>query len=161
MRETKEAAPAVRLHTTLNRLHDAGACRDRYEHLVEALGGVPFDHDAPINLLTILEHNGTEDCVWALCATAENCDVVARLIAADFAEAMLPIFERIRPNDGRPRAVITAARDFAFGRIDAATWATVRDATCAAAWDAACAAARTAQAVIIRRYLLPDAEVKS
>ena len=152
---------AMILTTTLNRLRAAHACAPRYEILVRALGGTTFDHDAPINLLTILEHNGVDDCLWALCATAENCDVVARLIAADFAEAMLPIFERIRPNDGRPRAVITAARDFAFGRIDAATWATARDATCAAAWDAACAAARTAQAVIIRRYLLPDAEVKS
>src|SRR5579872_851256 len=88
---------AQRLTTTLNRLKAAGACAPRYEHLVRCLGGVSFDHDSPINLLTILEHNGTEDCLWALCATAENCDTVARLMAADFAEAVLPIFERERP----------------------------------------------------------------
>lgn len=78
---------AVRLHTTLNRLHEAGACADGYRHLVECLGGVSFDHNAPINLLTILEHNGTTDCLWALRATIGNCDQVTRLMAADFAAA--------------------------------------------------------------------------
>ena len=78
----------ITLTTTLNRLRAAGACESRYAHLLRALGGTSLDHDAPINLLTILEHNGTEDCLWALCATAENCDQVARLMAADFAEAV-------------------------------------------------------------------------
>ena len=54
------------LTTTLSRLKAEGACRERYEHLVRALGGVTFDHDAPINLLAILEHNGQDDCLWAL-----------------------------------------------------------------------------------------------
>ena len=105
------------LTTTLNRLRSANACTSRYEHLLKALGGVKFDHNAPINLLTILEHNGTEDCLWALCATEENCDRVARLMAADFAEAALPFYEREYPNDGRPRAAIAAARAFARGEI--------------------------------------------
>jgi hypothetical protein len=56
------------------RIYPAGA--DSYKHLVKALGGVTFDHDAPINLLTILEHNGAEDCLWALCATEQNCEVL-------------------------------------------------------------------------------------
>jgi len=146
----------IRLTTTLNRLHAAGACTSRYEHLVKALGGVTFDHDAPINLLTILEHNGAEDCIWALCATVENCDRVARLMAADFAELALPIFERQYPNDGRPRAAIAAARAYAREEISAAASAAASAASAAAraardAWDAS-----AAQAEIIRRYLLPD-----
>ena len=64
----------MELTTTLNRLRAAGACESRYAHLLRALGGTSVDHDAPINLLTILEHNGMDDCLWALCATAENCD---------------------------------------------------------------------------------------
>jgi hypothetical protein len=143
---------AVRLTTTLNLLKKAGACRERYAHLVKALGGTSVDHNAPINLLTILELNGTEDCLWALCATEQNCDQVARLMAADFAEAVLPIFERELPNDMRPRQAIQAARDFAVGRIGAAArdaawdaaWAAARDAARAAARDAAWAAARDA-----------------
>jgi len=59
----------MKLTTTLNRLKSANACTSRYEHLVKALGGVSFDHDAPIDLLTILEHNGVNDCEWAL----RNC----------------------------------------------------------------------------------------
>jgi hypothetical protein len=162
---------AVRLTTTLNLLKKAGACRERYAHLVKALGGTSVDHNAPINLLTILELNGTEDCLWALCATEQNCDQVARLMAADFAEAVLPIFERELPNDMRPRQAIQAARYFAVGRIgaavrdaaraavraavrdaaeaaEAAAWAAaeaaVRDAARAAAWAAARAAVRDA-----------------
>src|ERR1035438_7392938 len=96
------------LSTTLNLLHKAGACRDRYAHLVAALGGTSFAHDAPINLLTILKHNGTEDCLWALCATEQNCDKIARVMAADFAEAVLPLFERERLEDDRPRKAIAA-----------------------------------------------------
>ena len=128
----------TRLTTTLNRLKSAGACTGRYKHLVRALGGVSFNHDEPINLLRILEINGVEDCLWALCATAENCDRIARLMAADFAEAVLPVYERDYPNDGRPRAAIAAARAHARGEIAAAAWA--------------------AEAKIIRCHLIPDEE---
>ena len=151
---------AVRLTTTLNRLRLAGACAPRYEYLVRALGGVSFDHDAPINLLTVLRHNGVEDCLWALCATEQNCDQVARLMAADFAEAVLPIFERERPSDVRPREAVNIARAFALGRIDAAARAAAGDAAWDAAGDAARAAARAAawaaHAKIIKSYLLED-----
>src|ERR1017187_5060519 len=52
--------------TTLNRLKQAGACQLRYAHLISALGGISFDHDAPINLLTVLGSNGTNDVAWVL-----------------------------------------------------------------------------------------------
>lgn len=108
---------AQKLTTTLNRLRKAGACKDRYKLLVESLGGVQVDHDAPINLLTILETNGVDDCLWALCATAENCDKVARLIAADFAEEVQPFWSNKYPHDDRPRKCIEAAKLFALGKI--------------------------------------------
>ena len=65
-------------------------------------------------------------------------EVSMRLVAADFAERVLPIFEQERPKDRRPRAAIQAARDFARGKIDAAAMA--------AAWDAAWDAERAARA---------------
>jgi len=83
-------------------------------------------------------------------------DRTARLFAADCAERVLPIFEKERPNDDRPRLAIQAARDYANGMIgdaarDAAwaaardaAWDAARDAAWAAAWDAAWAAARAA-----------------
>ena len=71
-----------------------------------------------------------------------------RLLAADYAERVLPIFERARPGDDRPRKAIQAARDYADGEISAAAgdaaWAAARDAAGAAAWDAAWDAARAA-----------------
>jgi hypothetical protein len=148
------------LTTTLNRLKAAGVRADRYEHLVKALGGVSFDHDEPIKLLTILEHSGQDDYLWALRATVENCDQIARLMACDFAEAVLPIYEKQYPNDNRPRVCIETARRFARGEcsqseVDAAgdaAWAAAKDAwgaawgAGAAAWGAAWGAGDAAQA---------------
>ena len=135
--------------------------------------GLGYGDSTPINLLTILRTNGVDDCLWALCATEQNCDQIARLMAADFAEAVLPIYESKYPSDMRPRATIQAARDFAYGRIDAAARAAARAAAGAAAgaaaWDTARAAAGAAareaaraaagdaagdaQTYIIRKYL--------
>lgn len=141
---TTNGDPA-RLTTTLNRLKAAGACAARYRHLVKALGGLrAYRKNTPINLLTILEHNGPEDCIWALRATVEDSsDVVARLIAADCAEAVLPIYETRYPDDLRPRAAIEAARDYAEGRIDDATLNAARDATLNAARAATTATAES------------------
>lgn len=60
----------------------------------------------------------------------------ARLFAADCAERVLPIFERERPGDDRPRLAIEAARAFARGEIDAAARAAAVAAARAAAWAA-------------------------
>ena len=86
-----------------------------------------------------------------------------RLIGADFAERVLPLFETKYPDDDRPRNAIEAARAFARGEItkeqlaaaSAAAWAAwaaawdVSDAAWAArdaAWDAAGAASDAAWA---------------
>ena len=136
----------VVLVTSLYRLRKHNACSGRYDHLVGKLGPEWGDKD-DINLLDILKHNGTADCIWALCATVKHPegDRAMRLMAADFAEAVLPIFEREYPDDDRPRKAIQAARYFANGKITdqerdaarAAAWA----AGWAAAWDTARAAA--------------------
>ena len=71
-------------------------------------------------------------------------ETTSRLFAADCAEHVLPIFEKVYPNDDRPRKAIGAARAFATGEMDDAAgdaaWAAARDA----AWAAARAAARDA-----------------
>ena len=76
-----------------------------------------------------------------------------RLIAADFAEHVLPLFEADYPDDDRPRKAIEAARAYARGQITIeqleAAWASARAAARAvarasagaAAWAAARAAA--------------------
>jgi len=129
----------VVLVTSLYRLRKHNACSGRYDHLVGKLGPEWGDKD-DINLLDILKHNGTADCIWALCATVKHPegDRAMRLMAADFAEAVLPIFEREYPDDDRPRKAIQAARYFANGKITEQE----RDA----AWDAAGAAGAAAGA---------------
>ena len=99
----------VVLTTTLYSLRKHHACDSRYGYLVSALGP-DYGDKTPINLLAILEHNGVDDCLWALCATAQNCDMVARLMAADFAEVVLPLYEGQHPGDARPRAANQAGR---------------------------------------------------
>ena len=91
----------MKLTTTLNRLRAAGACREGYRKLLEHVGS-DFNPDAEINLLTILESNGAADTLWALRATVQNSDRIARLLAIEFAEQVLPIFETRYPDDDRP-----------------------------------------------------------
>jgi len=68
----------------------------------------------------------------------------ARLLAADCAERVLPIFERECPDDARPRKAIEAARAYARGEIHPATWDVIRVAAWDVAWTDAPAAAWSA-----------------
>ena len=105
-----------------------------------------------------------EDRLYILLREHFFADSDLRMLAAAFAELVLPIFEREHPGDNRPRNAIKATRLYALGEIDdaardaaraaaraaawtaawAAAWAAVRDAAWAAAWAAARAAARAA-----------------
>ena len=114
----------MNLTTTFDLLHKAGACTSRYKFLRESLKDVKDDE--PINLLTILETNGFDDALWALCATAENCDKVARLMAADFAEGRITRDELTAAEAARDAA--EAARDAAWADAGAAAEAAARDA---------------------------------
>ena len=160
----KKKPEAMILTTTLRLLRNAHACTPRYTFLREALGP-KYGDNKPINLLAILKTNGLNDALWALQATAQNCDMVARLMAADFAAGVLPIWKKMYPKDDRPANAIKATRDFARGNITReelaaavaaagaagdAAWA-ARDAAVDAAgaardaaWDAAVAAAGAA-----------------
>jgi hypothetical protein len=150
----------IRLVTTLNELRAAGACVGSYKKLLTALGGTSADHDAPLNILTILKHNGVQDALWAmrLCKESKR---VARFMAADFAEDVLPIFEAKYPKDQRPRKAIEAARklgssaDAAYAAADAAAAAAAYAAADAA--YAAAAAAAAADAAYAAAYAAADA----
>jgi hypothetical protein len=138
------------LSTTFNKLKEYGACQSGYTKLAKHMGGIKkYGNNTPIDLITILESNGIEDCIWSLRAAIEpERDKIARLFAADCAESVLPLFESEKPNDPRPRAAIQAARDYAVGLITDEQRAAARDAAWAAAgaaaWDAAGDAARAA-----------------
>ena len=86
-----------------------------------------------------------------------------RLFACDCAEQALPIFEKVYPDDKRPRKAVETARLFAEGKatqkeLDAARYAAgtaARTAAWYAARAAAGAAAWTYQAARLRMYF-PD-----
>ena len=60
----------------------------------------------------------------------------ARLFAADCAERVLPVFERERPGDNRPREAIAVARRFANSEATREELAAARAAAESAAWAA-------------------------
>ena len=79
-------------------------------------------------------------------------DKTLRLLAADFAEHVLLIFEKKRPGDMRPRDAIAAARAFARGEIGQGELLGKRAAAYVAAAQAADAAAYAAYAATAAAY---------
>ena len=92
----------MKLTTTLNKIRACSPCASGWRTLVKHVGK-DFDPDAEINLLTILESNGVADMLWSLRATDQDSKRIASQLAIEFAATSLPIFEKRRPNDERPR----------------------------------------------------------
>lgn len=132
------------LQTTPRLLRDAGACASGYRKALKGAGLGPDSADVPINLLSILEGSGLNDFFWAMPHVLPGQEAsrnrALRLMAAEFAAVVLHHFEAECPDDKRPRLAIEAARDFAMGKIVAAS----RAAAQAAARAAARATAHTA-----------------
>jgi hypothetical protein len=131
------------------KVENVEACNAGY-HLVEAVGIVEWLPRAPkTGLLWEAEGRGDSDkddtkTVFAQARLIKLVGVLdevsMRLAAADMAERVLPIFNKVRPNDNRPALAIQAARDFALGKIDAAARAAGAAGAAWAAKDAARAA---------------------
>jgi hypothetical protein len=126
------------MNTTLKAIKKHVPCTDGWHNLLKHLGKTEADNE-PLSILTILESNGIDDALWALRAV-EGKDREIRLMAADFAESVLHIFEAKYPTDDRPRKAIQATRDYTNGLITLeqlnAAGAAVRDAARVAARDA-------------------------
>ena len=130
------------LYTTFNKLHENNACKEGYKKLAEYLGGVKsYGKDTPIPLTVVLESNGLGDALWCLSATVEDCERSVRLLACDYAEHVLHLFETKYPDDKCPRTAIDVSRRYANGESTIDELAAARDAAWAAAraaaWDAA------------------------
>ena len=141
----------MKLTTTLNKIRACSPCASGWQTLLKHVGK-DFDPDAEINLLTILESNGVADALWTLRATDQDSKRVASQLAIEFAATTLPIFEKRRPNDERPRKAIQAARDYLDGKISLEELRSCRSHAAAAAdatYDAAYAAADAAYATYV------------
>lgn len=144
------------IQTTFRELHKTGACKKRYKHLAKALGGIQkYGRNTSITLLQILDINGLDDALWALRA-CDDAEKFCRLLACDYAEHVLSIWEAEYPDDNRPRKAIETARRYvngeatddelttAWAAAETAAWAVARDISDAAwnaVWDAIRAAA--------------------
>jgi hypothetical protein len=135
------------------------ACANRYAHLLKALGGPGYDHDAPIGLDYILDTNGLDDALWALRATVEDSTVFSWLLACEYAERTLPIWERVYPDDMRPRRCIDVARRYVLGEATAKEMDEAAQAGEAAEAAAAEAAAGAVRATAVRATAAEAAEV--
>jgi len=130
------------LNVTFNSLRRENACSTRYKVLAKALGGVrKYGRNTPIPLEKILDTNGFYDALWALRATVEDSSQFSRLLTCDFAEHVLPKYEKHYPADKRPRQSIETARLFANGLATQAELSAAGSAAGSAAWAAAESAA--------------------
>jgi hypothetical protein len=126
--------------TTLADIRAADPCSNGFAKIRDHLGVSPADakeNHEPFPVALLLETNDLGDALWVLDNVIGN-KRLCRLFAADCAESVLPIFERHRPDDDRPRHAISVGRD--PNSTDAAR-AAAGDAARAAAGDAARAAA--------------------
>jgi hypothetical protein len=131
--------------TTLADIRAADPCSDGFAKIRDHLGVSPADakeNHEPFPVALLLETNDLGDALWVLDNVIGN-KRLCRLFAADCAESVLPIFERHRPDDDRPRHAISVGRD--PNSTDAAR-AAAGDAARAAAGDAAGAASCAAGA---------------
>jgi hypothetical protein len=117
-------------------LKSLNPCEDRYKHYLENYSDWQGTLDEFINLPK-LTYN---DKKWVFVRSIDKDKL--RLVAADFAERVLHIYESKYPNDNRPRKAIEAARNGDYAAAYAAAYAAYADAADAA--DAAAYAAAAA-----------------
>lgn len=109
------------LYTTLKQIKKCGPCGQDPEpdgslrgwlKLLSYLGKT-YSDDEPLGFDVILESNGLDDALWCL-RSVDGYDREIRLLACDYAEHVLPIYEKIYP-DTRLRNFITTWRKYANG----------------------------------------------
>lgn len=111
-----------------------------YDLAFAAMGG---DKTAAVRLLD----SWRDDPSGTICSNFElSSDTIASL-AADWAEHVLPIFEKDDPGDERPRRAIKATRDFIDGNIGRDVLGRAEWGAWAASWQAKAAASWAAQHV--------------
>jgi hypothetical protein len=135
--------------TTLADIRAADPCSDGFAKIRDHLGVSPADakeNHEPFPVALLLETNDLGDALWVLDNVIGN-KRLCRLFAADCAESVLPIFERHRPDDDRPRHAISVGRDpNSTDAARAAAGDAARAAAGDAAWAASCAAEAAARA---------------
>jgi hypothetical protein len=130
-------------------LKSLSPCEDRYKHYLTHYKDFKGTLEAFLDLKDLTH----ADKKWVFVRSIDKDKL--RLVAADFAERVLHIFENKYPTDDRPRKAIEAVRS---GKSAAAYAADAADAAyaaaCANAANAACARKKeeNSQLQIMKRY---------
>ena len=126
--------------TTFQLARKAGACKTSYRAFAEYVGGIEkYGKDTPIQLGHILDVLGFNDALWCLRCTQvpEKARKLSLLLAGDYAERVLYLYELEYPFDSRPRDAISATRLYAEDKIKASAMLAAGDAAWLAGVDAA------------------------
>lgn len=95
--------------TTLAAIKAHKPCSEGWCKLLKYLGKTQMDNEA-LDFETILESNGLEDALWALCVLPDSDKNKVRLLACDFVESIL---HHIPEGEARPAKAIQVARMYA------------------------------------------------
>jgi hypothetical protein len=110
------------LYTTLAKILKNNPCGRERKTRVELYGwlkllnylGKSAVDDEPLSIQTILESNGLDNALWALRCVDGHERAELRLLACDYAEHVLPLYESAHPGDKSLRECIQAARRYAM-----------------------------------------------
>ena len=146
------------IYTTLNKIREHKPCKGGWEKLLAHLGKTKADNE-PLPLLTILDSNGLDDCLWSLRTVPEHAGLwrkyavwcarqVEYLIVDERSKQALDVAWR-HAEGKATNEELDAAALAAEAAADAAAWAAAREAVWSAraareAADAAAWAAREA-----------------
>ena len=136
------------LHTTLKLCREKGACVTGFKKLKESLGKGHSDTDL-IPLTRVLKANGLHDAIWALRATVEDSDYLAREFAIFCARQVLPLYEDKYPNDSKVRDCIDATERYNNKEITLEELAVFRTA---AYWAASATRSAAATSAVSAAY---------
>ena len=90
-------------------------CREGLEKVLKRWK--PKSMDEEISIQMILKSNDLDYAILALCAFKDKYEREWWLFKADVAELVLPNFEKVYPEDKRPRETIESVRLYADGKI--------------------------------------------
>ena len=101
------------LYTTLNKIREFSPCEYGWKQLLTYLNKTKGD-DESLSFKTILQAIGIKDTLWCL-RTQEFKNYYKFVVRVAY--GVLPIFEKMYPEDERPRLAIEAIEKFINGEI--------------------------------------------
>ena len=124
------------LYTNLKLLRENNACSSGLATLIASLPKKQTETKL-IPLTHILKSNGMEHGIWALRATTKDARKIAARMAIEFARQSHKNFEKLYPEDKRPRTALEVAADFLDGKATLKECESAVESAWSVAWSTA------------------------